>query len=293
MTSLPTESLVPTPPSTPSPSPSPLKASPSVSTKTHSSNDTIEILTARIDTLLVQYLNHLHAYTTATTALNSSVRAGFFDLTRANTSSGGGRGYGMRYGVEGFDARPGRMGIGWRVCWVGKGLLTPGEKGDSNGGNGKGLSVRVERKGGVDVDEKSDGRRREEKGGEKGSDDASGKEVLQAEMETLNLDNKENNQDKTPPAAESKPKARTKTDIKGPIHQLGGLVPPSLRAAQKAFEEVVGEYAPQVVNARAEMERLEGEVRELRRHLKEKEEGGGVKNAAKITEGLHDDGMTG
>lgn len=195
----------------------------------------------------------------------------------------------MRYGVEGFDARPGRMASGWGVRRAEKGLLKPGEKGESEGGKGEGLRVQVERKRGGNV--KADEAGRERKGDDEkmSSEDGSGNEALQTEIQALNLDDEEKDQDKAPPTAPSKPKAKTKAGIKDPIHQLGGLVPPSLRTAQKAFREVVGEYAPQIVNAREEMERLEGEVREWRQHLKEREEGGRDRSAAEVEESLHKD----
>ncbi|ETN45943.1 uncharacterized protein HMPREF1541_00125 [Cyphellophora europaea CBS 101466] len=69
-----------------------------------SSSHSEEALEA-LDTLLIEYLNLLDAYTTLRTQLNSQLSQGYLSLATANRNAASVLGPGRRFGEEGFDGR--------------------------------------------------------------------------------------------------------------------------------------------------------------------------------------------
>lgn len=271
-------------------------------------------------------------------SLNTSFRAGYFDLMRANASAsaggfGGRGGYGgPRYGVGAFDTRRGKGGLRseWRLRWQveGKDPMEEGirkgdgrrrvsvERRDTRLNRGGALGEREEnesetlRKGESDIDEEIKSVEEEGKQGE--VEDNMAKLNLQSKPINLHEPfeyqdqdrkqekNRDRDQNQRNPDAngrnQPRPPAPARPTTEGDrgsdkytnppkeslatshhnikhkatdliLKQLGVLVPPSLRSAQSAFTAAVSEHVPAILNAMAEMRRLEGEVRELREQL--------------------------
>lgn len=263
------DSVLPTPPSTPSPAPNS-----NISLDKPDESSAQSSLLDRIDTLLTTYLSAVHTYTTSNATLNASLRTAYFDLMRANTSATGsglgGRGYGEpRYGTKAFDVRPGKMESLWEISW---------EKQEDS--KGEGSKVWIEKRRMTTSRGKSSEAKAEDSEGKRAVEMVSKEhekdEKVEEKIKKLNLDSTttkdgiKNYQAQSPPTNtpdEAIESTQKKAAPKDPIYKLGGLVPPSLRAAQSSFAGAVRNNVPEILSAIAEMRQLEAEIRSLREQL--------------------------
>ncbi|KIW91439.1 uncharacterized protein Z519_08335 [Cladophialophora bantiana CBS 173.52] len=194
-----------------------------------------EVLSDRLDALLMSYLTILDTYTSLRAQLSKDLSAGFFSLAQANRNANSTLGVGRRYGEEGFDER---MKAG-RVVRI----KAEAEKG------GLGESCANE-------DEKDD---------YAGSEIKNGSKTLEETM-TSQRNEKDTETTTSPYRVSVSPPSSPHTS-KDPLKWYGILIPPSLRTCQIHFARAISSTVPDVMNTSSAMRDLEEEIWAVRRQL--------------------------
>ncbi|EXJ71650.1 uncharacterized protein A1O5_05458 [Cladophialophora psammophila CBS 110553] len=194
-----------------------------------------ELLSDRLDALLISYLTILDTYTSLRAQLSKDLSAGFFSLAQANRNANSTLGVGRRYGEEGFDER---MKAG-RVVRI--------KEEAENGGLGESCE---------NEDEKDDYAGSEIKKGSKTPEETTTSQWNGKDTETnISLYH-----------VSVSPSSSPNTS-KDPLKWFGILIPPALRTCQTHFATAISSTAPDALNAASAMRDLEEQIWAIRRQL--------------------------
>ncbi|OAL32830.1 hypothetical protein AYO20_07787 [Fonsecaea nubica] len=213
-----------------------------------------ELLSERLDALLISYLTILETYTNLRTQLSKDFSQGFFALAQANRNANSTLGVGRRYGEEGFDERMKAD----RVAKI-------QEKGNSTLHKScwKADDSEEEEEQTLEAGNSDGTRTGKTPAGQTGSLSRSNED-----METLKDDSEENVHEPT-----AKPLYRISitssvSDIsRDPLKWYGILIPPALRTCQTHFTAAVASTIPEILNITSTLRELEEEIWGLRRQL--------------------------
>ncbi|KIX92210.1 uncharacterized protein Z520_12091 [Fonsecaea multimorphosa CBS 102226] len=209
------------------------------------------LLSDRLDALLVSYLTILDTYTNLRAQLSRDLSGGFFALAQANRNANSTLGVGRRYGEEGFDER-------MKAAKVVKIQET---------GNTR-LPESYNEKEQEEVEEHAPVQKNGcETGNGKSGDERTAAQGNKEDMEKPTGDSEEYiQQSATAPYCFSVSSLASNL-TKDPLKWYGILIPTALRTCQSHFATTISSTIPEILNTTSAMRGLEEEIWAVRRQL--------------------------
>lgn len=201
-----------------------------------------EDLTARLDSLLEQYLNLLDKYTALREDLSRTFSAGFFSLAQAQRTST--LGAGRRYGEEGYDER---MKAQRRVSWHSGTALEE-------------FSCKITKN-----EKKDNGKSEDELLKQASTDSLKGSENVEESKQQKEGDMGDKPEYSKMPSKAARPKQDPAT--RDPLTWFGILVAPALRQTQAQFVKATENQIPDLLAVESRLRSTERQIWNLREQL--------------------------